>query len=163
MADGCLSWNGVIEKDGQDFVILPEGDYDFQCTKVQRGQFPGSTKLPPCDKAIVELKVVAEDGREAFARVDLILHTSLEWKLSEFFRSIGHKRHGERIMMDWERVPGAKGKAHFKPREYVTKSGGTGRTNSVEKFYDSAASLMPLGAGQTMMDDVIASDDTLPF
>ena len=40
----CMDWNDEIENDGQEFVLLPEGDYVFKVTGFERGRHPGSAK-----------------------------------------------------------------------------------------------------------------------
>ena len=52
-----IGWDDQIEKDGPEFVLLPEGDYDFTVIDFERGRHGGSDKLPPCHKAIVHIKV----------------------------------------------------------------------------------------------------------
>ena len=44
--NSVMDWNDVIEDDGQEFVLLPEGDYNFVVTNFERGRFPGSAKIP---------------------------------------------------------------------------------------------------------------------
>ena len=56
-------------------------------------------------------------------KFDLILSKALTWKLSAFFRSIGQKKRGEKITMDWNKVLGAKGRAHIKQKVYTNQSG----------------------------------------
>ena len=51
-----LEWDDSIEKDS-DYVILPEGDYEFVVESVERARHPGSEKLPSCNKAIVKLRI----------------------------------------------------------------------------------------------------------
>ena len=42
MADkNMMDWNDTIESDGQEFVLLDEGDYNFTVTNFERGRFPG--------------------------------------------------------------------------------------------------------------------------
>ena len=135
-----MDWDSTLESDGKQFTVLDEGDYTFTVTSFERGRYPGSAKLPPCNKAILTLTVDLPDGQTATCREDLILYRTLEWKLSSFFRAIGQKKSGERLVMDWSKVLGARGRAHFKPRTYV--SNGTERTtNSVDHYldYDSQA------------------------
>ena len=129
-----MDWNDTIEDDGQEFVVLPEGDYTFTVTNFERGRYPGSAKIPACNKASLTIAIDNDKGN-ATARFDLILYRSLEWKIASFFRSIGQKKHGEKIVMNWNAVVGSRGKAHFKPREY-TKDGQTRQANDVERFYD---------------------------
>lgn len=136
MANGAMGWDDVLENDGIVNTVLKEGDYNFQVTKVEKGRFPGSSKLPACNKASITMQVIVSATEIAYCTTDLILHKSLEWKLSSFFRCIGQKKHGERLQMDWDKVEGSFGRAHFKPREYVNRNGETRHANDVDYFID---------------------------
>ena len=85
-----MDWDDAIENDGQEFIILPEGDYNFTVTDFERGRFPGSAKMSPCNKATLTLQVKTEDGI-ASIRTDLILNRVVEFRISAFFRCIGQK------------------------------------------------------------------------
>lgn len=130
-----IGWGDQIVADGGEFLLLDEGDYDFTVTAFERGRFPGSAKIPACNKAVLTLTVQTQKG-EANAKYDLILWSSLEWKISEFFRSIGQKKSGEAFVPRWNEVVGAKGRAHFKPRKYL-KNGEERQVNDISKFYDA--------------------------
>ena len=129
-----MDWDDVIQDDGQEFVVLPEGDYTFTVTNFERGRFPGSAKIPACNKATISINIDNDKG-VANARFDLILYRTLEWKIASFFRCIGKKKHGEKVVMDWNKVVGARGKAHIKPRTY-TKDGEERQVNDVDRFLD---------------------------
>ena len=101
----AMDWNDAIEDDGQEFILLEEGDYNFVVRDFERGHFPGSAKLPACNKATLTLEVETREG-SAFVKTDLILCRTLEFRISSFFRSIGQKKHGERLVMNWNKVPG---------------------------------------------------------
>ncbi|MCC8067012.1 MAG: hypothetical protein LIO94_07920 [Clostridiales bacterium] len=45
-------------------------------------------------------------------RENFILHSSLDWKLSQLFRSVGLKKEGEKMRMNWNALPGLTGKGH---------------------------------------------------
>jgi hypothetical protein len=47
-----MDWDDAIENDGQEFIILPEGDYNFTVTDFERGSFPGSPKCPPATRRL---------------------------------------------------------------------------------------------------------------
>ena len=133
--DMCMGWDDTIENDGKEFTVLPEGDYNFTVTGFERGRFPGSAKLPACNKASLTLSVETQDGT-ATVKTDLILYRTLEWRLASFFRCIGLKKHGEKLVMDWSKVVGSVGRAHFKPRNYKDKDGNDRQANDVDKFLD---------------------------
>ena len=130
-----IGWGDQIVADGGEFLLLDEGNYDFTVTAFERGRFPGSAKIPACNKAVLTLTVQTQKG-EANAKYDLILWSSLEWKISEFFRSIGQKKSGEAFVPRWNEVVGSKGRAHFKPRKYL-KNGEERQVNDISKFYDA--------------------------
>ena len=58
--DRELGWDEEINKESE-FTLLPEGDYNFSIVSFERGRHQGSAKLPPCNKAIVKIKI---DGGE---------------------------------------------------------------------------------------------------
>ena len=153
-----LDWDDAIESDGQEFIILSEGDYNFTVTEFERGRFPGSAKIPACNKASLTLRVDTDDG-VAFVRTDLILYRSLEWRISSFFRSIGQKKHGERLVMDWNKVLGSRGRAHFKPRNYTANDGSERTTNDCDRFIDYDPANFP--AEDAWME--VSDAEELPF
>ena len=152
-----MDWNDTIENDGQEFVILEEGDYNFTVTSFERGRFPGGPKVPACNKAALTLQVKTDEGI-AVIRTDLLLYRSLEWRISAFFRCIGQKKHGERLVMDWNRVVGSQGRAHFKPRTYTDRDGNERQANDVDRFYDWDEKYFPVTG-----DWSTVSDDDIPF
>ena len=63
--------------------------------------------------------------------------STMEWKISAFFRSIGLKKHGEKLKMKWNETIGCKGRAH------VTKTQGSKNDgvyfNNIGRFIDPIA------------------------
>lgn len=133
--DMLMDWNDSIETDGQEFILLPEGDYNFKVTNFERGRFPGGPKVPPCNKATIHVQVETTEGM-ANVKFDLLLYRSLEWRISAFFRCIGQKKHGEKLTMDWNKVIGSIGRAHFKQRAYTNNQGEEKSANDVDRFID---------------------------
>lgn len=123
-----LDWDDNIEKDS-DYVVLPEGDYEFVVESVERARHPGSDKLPPCNKAIVKLRIDSQYGT-AIINHNLFLHTNTEGMLSAFFTAIGQKKKGEKLKMNWGSVPGSTGRVHVKPKQYKGNE-----YNDIKKFY----------------------------
>lgn len=130
-----LDWNDSIETDGNEFVLLPEGDYNFLVTGFERGRFPGGPKVPACNKAMITVQVTTAEGI-ATVKFDLLLYRSLEWRISSFFRCIGQKKHGEKLTMDWNKVMGSIGRAHFKQRTYTNQYGEEKTVNELDRFID---------------------------
>ena len=129
-----LQWDDVIEKDASEFVILPEGDYDFTVESFDRARHNGSDKLPPCNKAVLKLRIDAEQGT-VYINHNLFLHTITEGMLSAFFTCIGQKKKGEPLRMDWGRVHGSTGRAKVSIRNYKNRDGEDRQINEIKRFY----------------------------
>lgn len=123
-------WDDTITKDADEYIILPEGDYDFVVESVERARHEGSEKLPPCNKAILNLRVYTSQGDKVIVRHNLFLHTRTEGMLSSFFASIGQKRKNEPLRMNWTAVPGSGGRCKIAPKEYNGN-----KYNEVKRFY----------------------------
>jgi hypothetical protein len=135
-----MDWDSYIENEGTlPFVTLPEGDYEFTVTKFEKGEHPGSAKVPRCPKAMLELTVEVPNVGRSIVRENLFIDESVEWKLCEFFRCIGQKKHGTGIKMDWNKVKGAKGKAHLIVNEYAGQDGTQKTNNRVGRYLDPDA------------------------
>lgn len=137
-----LGWEDEIEKEGAEYVLLPEGEYDFVVERFERGRHNGSDKLPPCNKAILHLRIDAPEGT-AFISYNLFLHTKTEGLLSRFFVSIGQKKHGEKIRMNWSAVTGAKGRCKVGIRTYVKNDGSEGKVNEIKQFLEPSEKTAP--------------------
>lgn len=128
-----LDWNDTIEKDSSDFITLPEGDYDFTVDSFDRARHNGTEKLPPCNKAVLKIRIDDPAGTVIVTH-NLFLHTRTEGMLSAFFSSIGQKKKGERLRMNWALVPGARGRLRLGIRKYQ-KDGEDRTINEIKKFY----------------------------
>lgn len=112
-----LDWNDAIEKDGDEFILLEPGDYNFRVESFERARFSGSDKMPACNQA--NLKIVIETPQGiAVIKHQLLLHTRTEWAVSAFFASIGQKKKGEKVTMNWNLVPGSIGRCKVYSEEY---------------------------------------------
>lgn len=131
-----IGWDEIIENDGPEFIVVPEGDYDFEIIGFERGRHNGSEKLPPCNKAIVQVKVTAPEGT-TIIKNQLFLHTSTEGLLCAFFTAIGQRKHGEKLKMDWNKVVGARGRCKVGVRKWLSdKDGREYSGNEIRKFYE---------------------------
>lgn len=126
-----FGWDDQIENDGPDFVLLPEGDYEFEVTAFERGRHNGSDKLPPCNKATLTIKIADSEGNETHIKHNLFLHSKCEGMLCAFFTSIGQRKKGEKVTMNWTAVPGSKGRCKVGIKTYEGK-----QYNEIKKFYE---------------------------
>jgi hypothetical protein len=131
-----LDWNSPIENDGPEFILLPEGDYDFEVVTFERGRHNGSEKLPPCPKAVVHIKINTPEGTTTTIKHNLFLHSITEGMLCAFFAGIGQRKKGEKLTMNWNTVPGSKGRAKIGIRNFTADDGKTLQFNEIKKFYE---------------------------
>lgn len=124
-------WDSEINNESSDFVLLPEGDYDFTVEKFERGTFDGSDKLPACKKAIVTFTIWGAEDKISVTE-NFPLCSKLEWKLSSLFLSVGMKKHGEPLRMNWTGLVGQKGRCHV----FTEPSKNSDKLfNKIKKFY----------------------------
>lgn len=128
-----LGWDDEIEESGGNFILLPEGDYNFTVEKFERKRHQGSANLPACGMALLTLKVDGGENGTATVMHRLFLHTKTEGFLSNFFEAIGQKQEGERVRMNWNAVPGAVGRCKLEINSY-TKDGEDRQNNQIKTF-----------------------------
>lgn len=139
LSDGELGWEDEIQHDG-DFILLEEGDYDFEIVRFERARHNGSEKLPPCNKAVVHIRVKGKDARgneeEVTLKHNLFLHTKTEGMLCAFFTAIGQRKRGEKLRMNWGAVVGSKGRCKVGIRNWKNEKGEIVELNEIKKFYE---------------------------
>lgn len=130
--DFGMGWDDEILEEGA-YTLVPDGDYDFVVKTFERGLYEPKegSKLPRCNKATLSIEISNATGEKTTIEHRLFLCKSHEWKLSEFFKAIGQKKHGEAAKMNWNAVPGSRGRCKVGRRDY------NGNTyNEIKKFYD---------------------------
>lgn len=135
-SDGVFGWDDEIREESS-FTLLPEGDYRFVIKKFEKSRYSGGDKIPACPKAIVTFTVYANDGQSTDLQENFLLHKKMEWKLSEFFASVGLKRKDEPVKMLWTpELIGKSGVCKVIVHSYQ-KDGETRKANRIEKLYPS--------------------------
>ena len=136
-----LSWDDEIQNDGEfsgeESVVLPEGNYDFEVSKTEQAWYDGSQKIPACNMAKVYLRVDGGELGKSLCVENIYLLERLEWKAAAFLRSIGLKKHGEPIA--WRQLvhcDGEKGRCHVYVDEYTGRDGETRQSNKIKNFFD---------------------------
>lgn len=131
MAEGrVLGWDDQIENDSPDFILLPDGDYEFEVSSFERAWYAGGAKLPPCPQAVVFLRIESPEGT-ATVRNNFFLHSSVEGLICAFFTAIGLRKKGEPFAMNWNKVIGTRGRAKVGTRTYDGK-----QYNEIKRFYE---------------------------
>lgn len=137
-SDGVYGWDDVI-KEESSYILLPEGDYRFAIKKFDKARYDGGDKIPACPKAIVTFTVYTNDGQSVDLQENFLLHKKMEWKLSEFFASIGMKKKDEPVRMLWTpELIGKQGICKIIVHNYK-KDGEDRQTNRIDKLYPSYA------------------------
>ena len=120
----AFDWNSTISnaEETNEYKPLPEGDYEFVINAVTKKMFNGSAKMPACPQASIEVHVDDPNtGRTVPVFSNLFLCSSQEWKLAQFFKSIGvMSADDKQLRMRWD-IEGEKGVCHIAPREYNGK------------------------------------------
>lgn len=132
--DVAMGWDDTIENDSE-FVLLPEDTYDFEILGFERKRFEGSTKMSACPKAELSIKLTSEAG-SATVKENLLLNKKVEWKLCQFFTSIGLRKHGEPLRMNWSEVTGRKGKCKVSVNKYTNDKGEEREINRIKEFLE---------------------------
>ncbi len=125
-----LDWDSEISAEST-FTLLPEGEYDFTVIELERKYHNGSEKLSPCPKAALKIEIDGKEKGKAVVTHNLFIHRKTEGLLCEFFISIGQKKHGEPLKMNWQAVPGATGRC--KIGSYISKKDNN-EYNEIKKF-----------------------------
>lgn len=158
--DREFSWDDTITKD-DEYVLLPEGNYAYTISKLERGRHAGSTKLPPCAKAILTVLIDGGELGSATITHNIFLHSKCEGIISQFFTSVGLKKHGEPLKMEWNKVVGKTGVCHVFIDEWTNDKGETRQSNKIKRFLppqdtaakpaaaETTATAAPAWAGKT--------------
>lgn len=141
--NGAFDWDSMIENDST-FTLLPEGVYPFTVTGFERGHHGGSAKLPACPKAILTIEVDGGSLGKASLQHNLFLNKKTEGLLCDFFTSIGQRRRGEQLVMNWAKVPGASGFCKVGVRDWVSdRTGEKMQSNEIKRFLEPDQNAAP--------------------
>lgn len=145
-------WEDEIVNEGGDFVLLPEGDYDFTIEKYERARHEGSAKVPPCNMAKVTFTIWGVEDKIEITE-NYFLCNKFEWKLSQLFLAIGLKKHGEPLKMNWNAITGKKGRCRVYVDTYKNKDGEDRKSNKIKKLYaydENVTTVKPAQQPQSM-------------
>lgn len=131
-----LGWDDEI-KNESTFELLPEGEYTYMVESFERGRYEPTpkAKLPACNMVTLSLKITGND-QSATLQHRLFLHTRCEGMLCDFFTSIGMRKHGEPLKMNWPAVAGRRGRCKIGVRTWKGDDGVERQSNEVKRFLD---------------------------
>lgn len=161
-----FDWDSVIEADGQDFSPLPAGDYIFEVTGMNKEFFKGSAKVPACPRAALTLKVYSEDmSRSVTVYESILLCKKMEWRISSFLRSVGLKKHGQKVQPNWDNMIGLSGGAHFTVEDYTGSDGKVHQRNHLDSYIDKdgSAPVKPVTNQNGFVNVPSGQEEEIPF
>lgn len=127
-----LSWDDEIDDgDEQERVLFEPGDYDFKVKEFKRSM----TKSTGNNMAELDIEVT-DGNKKAVIKDWIVLTNKTVWKIASFFRSIGLKKHGEKIQMKWKESVGKTGRCTLAQEERESKNGNTYLVNTIYSYND---------------------------
>lgn len=135
--DKALGWDSPVEEDGNQFTTLPDNtECTFQVAKLEKVRTADGKK----PMAKLELICTGTKGEgESYVRENLVLSSKAAWKLGEFFRAIGQRKHGQSVVPQWDRVVGASGRCVLTVDEWTGRDGDKRVSNKVKRYLDPRA------------------------
>lgn len=132
--DKALGWDSPVEEDGNSFTTLPD---NTECVfKVERLE---KVRTADGKKPMAKLELICtgtKDEGTTYVRENLVLSTKAAWKLGEFFRAIGQRKHGQSVVPKWDRVVGASGRCVVTVEEWTGRDGDKRKSNKVKRYLD---------------------------
>ena len=158
----AMDWDSPVENEGEEFTLLPAGsEANFEVLGLDKSRVSKPGNYTGCPMAKMKIAVRNEHG-STVVNESLILHSKMEWKICQFFTSVGFRKHGEKLQPQWNRAVGAKGRCKLLVSEYEsTKNPGTkNKNNKIDKFLDppnaTAAKATATPEATTEVEDDIA-------
>lgn len=136
-----LGWDDEVEE-GTPFVLLPEGNYPFTITGLEKGIYekPANrvSKIPAnCPKATVTLEFTTPTGEKSTLTENFFLYKKMQWRINQFFTSIGAPKNSEgKVKMNWGTVLGAKGTASLYVNNYTDRNDKPAQNNKIQDFLE---------------------------
>jgi hypothetical protein len=141
---GGFGWNEAVDptNQGSDFVILPEGEAFFTVTKLERTRKEFG-KFGTINVAIISLMVTSADvdaDTPVEVKEQIGLHRDLEWKITQFFTALGHRKHGDtgKFVPDWSKIVNESGRCVIQHRKYAKRTDApgvqSGTSNDIKEF-----------------------------
>lgn len=147
-----FGWDDVLTGEPEsEFVTLPEGDYPFTITNMERSEYSPSpnrkepSRIPAGTKMII-LTVKLDGGAAGSATVsdNLYLYGTTNsagklapnWRLDSFFKAIGQRKSGEEFRPRWNDVIGSTGWCRVKVREWTGRSGEKMTSNDIARWLE---------------------------
>lgn len=128
-----LGWGDEITQDSNNFDPFENGIYMFTVKEYEKTRTRGNEKFPPCNMAKLTLEL-SDGQRNVRAFDNLVLRNDLEWKIGQFFLSIGMKKENERARIDFDGAIGKSGYVKVEKKAYTNRDGQTRWRNEIARY-----------------------------
>lgn len=135
----AYGWDQRIDdpNEGGEYTLLIPGNYPFRVTSVEKAWHNGSERLPQCHKAVINIEIDGGWQGAVQMKTNVFLHRKMDGLNCQFFLSIGHRKHGDPLVMRWNMVPGSTGVVEIAHRKGKPKDGQEPRTfNDAKRFLE---------------------------
>lgn len=85
----AMEWDEDATATTNEFTVLEPGTYTFRVEDFARAEYNGSDKIPACHEADVTISCANPEGAQAKLTVRFFMVTSMQWKMTQFFRACG--------------------------------------------------------------------------
>lgn len=136
-----------------EYKPLPEGTYHFKVTDMTRSVWPDSAKkLHGAKRVELTLRFWNDNGDEGEGDGILTLHPQTNYKVRQFFRSIGcNVVSGQPFVPEWNKVRGAEGLCKVKTRTWK-RDDKEYFANSCDEWLEPSAKAQPVINSPAEMD-----------
>lgn len=144
----AMDWDTEIANDGEGRTLFPDGtECQFEIIEMEKARTKASSKLANCPMAKLKLKCTNPEHGTTTVNECLVLHSTMEWKLCQFFTCIGQRQHGEQLRPRWSDVLGSKGRVKLLVEEYSTVNTQGKKedrqSNKVDKWLEPSTTTTP--------------------
>lgn len=121
-----IGWGEDIVGEEQQFVLLPEGEYDFIVDSVN--YIRKTVDNVTCGYSEVVCRIKTPEG-DVIVKTNIKLVQKMMWKITEFFVCLGMGQVGQKFKTDWPATRGRTGRLKLSNRDYNQK-----KYNQIDKF-----------------------------
>lgn len=126
-----FDWDDFVEDDSDGFSLLEPGEYEYLVTDVQKDRSKNDDPM-----IVLTLQIGDPIGSKTTIKDYIVLKSTLEWKISQVLRSLGLKKHGERVpIRAFQKAQGLTGRCKVKT-ETSEYNGKTYTNNKIDRYLD---------------------------
>lgn len=123
----------------QEFTILPEGEYPFTITDVEKKYYePGpNSKLPPCPQITVTFMIDGGTHGQSKVTSHFFYYKTTIWRVNDLFIGVGLAQKGQQFVPNPDLLLGKTGVVRLKQCKYTRNNGEEGTINEFDRCVHS--------------------------